>query len=402
MTDTHAHVVVVGAAAAGTATALNLRRAGHAGPITLVGDEPVLAYDRPPLSKGVLLGTQAIGEIGLATAEQLAENGITVLLGARATGLDPVGHRVLLDGGEELAYDTVVIATGASPRRLPALDGLDNVHAIRTDRDATRLAGALRPGRRLGVVGGGLIGLEVAASARKRGLEVTVVEPAELPLAERLTVPVSSWLMDLHRGHGVDLRLGRTVADTVTAGSSVAALALSDGAEIPVDEVLVAVGATPNTGWLESSGLELGNGVRCDEHQRAAEDVYVVGDVAEGYHPVYGRHLRMETRTNATEGPFHLARTLTGGAAPYAPVPFFWTDQYDAKVQAFGIARPGDEIEFVDGGSPEDERWIAVCRREGRLVAFVGRGAGKPLLTWRRALQNEFEMDLNKEVAVTP
>lgn len=382
-------IVIVGAGAAGTGTALALRRNGHRGAITLLGEELELPYDRPPLSKGVLLGPGYLVDIALTTADELRAQRITFRPGERATGLDPTGRAVHLDRGSSIAYDVLVLATGAGSRTLPGMSGMRNVHALRTVGDATRLRSDLRSGRRLGVIGGGLIGLEVAASARKLGLDVTVIEPAPLPLADRLTQTVARWLVSQHTRHGVDLRLGTGVGDYRIEDDTVTSLVLTDGCEVPVDAVLVCVGASPHTQWLVDSGLPLDNGVVCDEYQRVAENVYAVGDLAYGFHPVYGRRLRMETRSNASEGAAHLARSLMSGPAPYLPVPFFWTDQYDFKVQAFGAVDPLDDVEFVHG-SVEEDRWILVGRRDGRLRSVIARDSGKRLLQWRRLLHGEF------------
>lgn len=400
MTAPHDSVVVVGSAASGIATALNLRRMGHLGSIDLVGDETALPYDRPPLSKGVLSGHLAIPDIGLATQEDIDSSGITVHAGVRARELVVEARTVGLADGRELRGDAIVIATGARARRISGLEGATNVHTLRTFDDAVGLAGVLTPGRRLGVVGGGLIGLEVAASARKLGLEVTVIEPELRPLASRLGSDVAAWLLDEHRRRGVSVRLGSSVADFQMSGDRVASLLLADGDVVDVDEVLVAIGAVPNVEWLTGSGLDLRNGVTCDEFQSAAPGVYVVGDVANGYHPVLGRHLRMETRTNASEGALHLAQTLSGQVRPYSPLPFFWTDQFEIKVQAFGLLEPADEITFEEGDGPADARWIAVARRDGRLTAVVARSVGKSLLRWRRQLQEEFSAGSQQEVAV--
>lgn len=382
-------IVIVGAGAAGTGTALALRRCGHRGPITLIGDEVEVPYDRPPLSKGVLLGVSDLADIGLTTENELRGQSIDLRRGVRALGLDASARLVHTTSGP-INYDALVIATGAQSRMLEAASGLHNVHALRTVDDGRRLRSALRPGRRLGIIGGGLIGLEVAASARSLGVDVTVIEPTRLPLADRLSPTIAHWLVEQHTSHGVDLRLGATVESFRVDGDRIASLELADGGEVSVDEVLICIGAVPNTSWLgDESGVEIAHGVVCDEFQRAAENIYVVGDLACGYHPAIGRHLRMETRSNASEGAAHLARNLTSEPTPYMPVPFFWTDQYDFKIQAFGAFDRDDDAEFVHG-SLDEERWILVSRREGRLQSVIARDTGKRLLQWRRQLQSEF------------
>ncbi|WP_170285703.1 NAD(P)/FAD-dependent oxidoreductase [Microbacterium rhizomatis] len=388
-------IVVVGASASGIGVALGLRAHGYAGTITLIGDELTLPYDRPPLSKGVLWGTHVAEDIALATAEEISEAQIDLILGAPASSLDIERKRIVLADGQQIEYETAIIATGASSRTLPQFDGFDNVITLRTWDDGVELQRRLGAGARLGIVGGGLIGLEVASSAVRLGVDVTVVEPTAQPLANRITPVLSEWLLQQHRDHGVKLHLNAVCTDVVVDGPSVAALHLSDGSLVPVDVVLVSVGAAPNVGWLEGSGLELDNGVVVDQFQRAAEDVYAVGDIANGYHPVYQRRMRMETRSNATEGADHLARTLTGSTKPYAPVPFFWTDQYDFKLQSFGLVAMEDAFEF-SWGALEDGKWGLVGRRDGALTGFFSRGFGPQLAQHRRDLNDSFERSLEQ------
>jgi NADPH-dependent 2,4-dienoyl-CoA reductase/sulfur reductase-like enzyme len=385
-------VVVVGASAAGSATAVALRRGGYADPITLVGDESVDPYDRPPLSKGVLKGEVDLQALKLSTVADLEGQDIEVRVGRRATGLDLHAREVHLDeDGGRLPYSSLVIATGASARKHDLLTPYSNVHVLRTAADAVALRAALRPGVRLGVVGGGLIGLEVAATARALGVSVTVVEPALLSLADRLSGSVANWLLDLHVANGVDLRLGMQVGDVVSDGDAVTALVLDSGDVVDVDVVLVAIGAGASTAWLEGSGLRIDDGVVSDEFQQAGDGVYAVGDVARSYHPVLRRHLRLENRTNATEGPLHLARTLLGERRPYAPVPFFWTDQYVRKVQVFGVVPRGVEPEFVDGNLAA-EKWVGVFRTDGRLCAVAASNAvPKAVMPWRRELNQQYQ-----------
>lgn len=389
MTFESRDIVVVGASAAGSGVALNLRRHGHQGPITLIGDENTLPYDRPPLSKGLLLGTATADSLLLTTREMLIENQIDIRMGVRGTGIDVSEHRLHLADGTTIGYAALVVATGASARTLPAAEGYANVLTLRTDRDAERIRGLLRPGTRVGVVGGGLIGLEVAATARTLGLEVTVVEPNPLPLADRLSEPVARWLLEQHRQRGVALHPGVGVEGFDGREGSVTAMRLTDGSTVEVDLVLVSIGAAPNVGWLGSSAVTVNNGLMCDEYHRAAEDVYAVGDVANLYHPSLGRHIRLENRANATEGAAHLAASLMGDPQPYNPVPFFWTDQYEYKVQAFGVFDRDAEPDLVYGSFDED-RWIVACRTGGRLTAVIARDRGKRLIEWRRQLQDQF------------
>ncbi|WP_175494413.1 NAD(P)/FAD-dependent oxidoreductase [Herbiconiux ginsengi] len=384
------HVVIVGASGAGVGTALDLRAHGHAGRITLIGAESHLPYDRPPLSKGVLSGTQEFEDIALTSHEELAEKGIVCRLGVAATALDLAQKTVHLSDGEDIDYGTLVIATGASPRRLPQFDGYGNAFVLRTLSDAAELRRRLTPGSRLGIVGGGLIGLEVAASAVNLGVTVTVIEPTEQPLANRITPELSAWLLEQHRSNEVNLVLGASCTEIVADGREITELVVSDGSRVPVDVVLISIGASPNVEWLEGSGVEITNGVVVDEYQQACEDVFAVGDVANGFHPGYRRHMRFETRANATEGAAHLALTLSGTRSAYVPVPFFWTDQFGFKLQSFGMIGPGDEYDLA-WGELDSRKWGLVGRHNGEITGFLTSGFGPQLAQHRRELADAIE-----------
>ncbi|GAA1466564.1 NAD(P)/FAD-dependent oxidoreductase [Microbacterium thalassium] len=394
-TDPGARVVIVGASAAGSGVALNLRRMGYEGAITLIGEEAELPYDRPPLSKGVLLGTAGLDSLGLASHEELSTAQVELRLGVRAVALDTTAKEVRLETGESVGYDTLVIATGATPRRIPSLAGSANVHVLRTIADAEAFERSLVPGTRLAIVGSGLIGLEVASTATKRGVQVSVIEPADLPMRERLTPDVARWLLDQHVAHGVRFHLGTQVEGVVSDGDRVTALCLADGTELEVDVVLMSVGAAPNVAWLESSGIELDNGVVTDHRQRAADDVYAVGDVARFVHTSLDRVMRMETRSNAIEGAVHLARTIAGEEAPYAPVPFFWTDQYDFKIQSFGMVDPTADLVFEDG-SLEGSKWVLAAYDDGELRGVIARGHGPVLARLRRQLAQNYQRNAER------
>ncbi|MFI5937714.1 NAD(P)/FAD-dependent oxidoreductase [Actinoplanes sp. NPDC051494] len=375
-------IVVVGASAAGLAAAETLRREGYAGRLTLVGEELDAPYDRPPLSKQILSSQWEADRLFLRTGEQITALGLDLRLGVPATGLDPVARTVRLGDGTTLDYDGLIIATGVRPRRLPG----DGGHVMRTVTDAITLRERLGPGRRLVVVGAGFLGAESAAVARGLGCEVTLLEPAPVPLAHAIGDRVGRVLSRAHRDNGVELRTGVTV--TAVTGTGVR---LGDGELVEADEVLVAIGSLPNTEWLAGSGLELGDGVVCDEFSAAAPDVYAAGDVARWHNPAFGVAMRVEHRTNAAEQGMAAARNLLHPQArkPFAPIPYFWSDQYDMKIQAYGYLRGHDGVDVVEGDL-EQRAFVAAYRRDGRLVGVLAVGMPpKVLRSWRQAIGKE-------------
>ncbi|MFI8527332.1 NAD(P)/FAD-dependent oxidoreductase [Promicromonospora sukumoe] len=370
-------VVVVGASAGGLATAEGLRRGGFTGRITLVGAEPHLPYDRPPLSKQVLAGEWEPDRLPLRPQSDVEALGMDLRLGVTATGVDPRARTVALDTGEEVPYDVLVAATGVSPRRLPGGGG----HVLRDLEDALVLRERLRPGRRLAVVGAGFLGAEAAAVARGLGCEVTMVEPAPVPLAHAVGARIGEVLTQVHRERGVDLRTGVGVTQVHDGG-----LELADGTTIEADDVLVAVGSVPNTEWLELGGLPVADGLVCDEFCAAAPGVYGVGDVARWDNPLFGVSMRIEHRTHAAEQGLAVARNLLDpeAARPFAPVPYFWSDQYDLKIQAYGYLRGHDEVRVVEGDLAE-RRFLAAYRTGDSLVGVLAIGMPpRALRPWRR------------------
>lgn len=382
------NIVVVGGGAAGVAAVETLRRDGYTGALTLLCGESTLPYDRPPLSKQVLTGAWELARTQLRDEQQYRDLDVE-LRHVGATGLDVEGRRVRLADGTELAYDGVIVATGVQPRRLPAGHDLAGVHVLRGHVDAEGLRGALTPGTRLVVVGAGLIGLEVAASARGLGLDVTVVEPAAQPMLRQVGPRIGAIIADLHREQGVDLRLGVGVAELRGEGGAVDAVVLSDGTVVDADCVLVSIGAEPTVGWLRDSGLTLGNGVECDEFCRAAPGVYAAGDVASWPNPRYGRRMRLEHRTNASEQGGAAAQNLLRDFAgedrkPFTPLPYFWTDQYNVKIQAHGVLAEDADIEIEQG--PAEGRWVAVFRTGGQVTGVLGWNAPTLVLPYRRQM----------------
>jgi NADPH-dependent 2,4-dienoyl-CoA reductase/sulfur reductase-like enzyme len=359
-------IAVVGASAAGLTAAQTLRREGYDGPLTVIGAEDRMPYDRPPLSKQILAGDWEPSKISLPCTV----DGVEWMLGVRAAGLDVGGRRLALSTGDDLAYDKLVIATGVTPRRLPFGQDLAGVHTLRTLEDTLAFKEELASARSLVVVGAGFMGSEVAAVASSLGVDVTVVDPLAAPMIRQFGPWLGGLVAKLHADHGVRMRLG--VGVTGLAGSGrVSGVELADGTVLPADVVLVAIGSVPNTGWLAGSGLSLTDGVDCDSLCRAAPNVVAAGDVASWTHPVHGARIRVEHRMNATEQGMAAARTLLGKGEPYAPIPYFWTDQYDVKIQAYGTF-PADAVPSVAAGDVGAGRFAAVYAYDGHITGVVG------------------------------
>ncbi|MGW0864964.1 NAD(P)/FAD-dependent oxidoreductase [Streptomyces sp. NPDC002611] len=374
-------VVVVGASAAGLAAAETLRRTGFDGTLTLVGDEPRAPYDRPPLSKQILSGEWPAERLPLRPPSDLDALGLDLRLGTAATGLDMTDRTVCLADGGRVPYDGLIVATGVRPRRLPGDAG---AHVLRTLDDALALRERLRPGCRLVVVGAGFLGAEAAAVAQGLGARVTLLEPAPVPLAHAVGTEVGQVLSRAHLDHGVELRTGVTVIEVTDEG-----VRLADGELVEADEVLVAIGSLPNTEWLADSGLAVGDGVLCDAYCEAAPVVYAAGDVARWDNPLFGTSMRIEHRTNAAEQGMAAARNLLAAPdarRPFAPVPYFWSDQYDMKIQAYGHLRGHDEVAVVEGDLAE-RRFMAAYRTGERLTGVLAVGMPpKAVRGWRQAI----------------
>ncbi|RDG34897.1 NAD(P)/FAD-dependent oxidoreductase [Streptomyces corynorhini] len=373
-------VVVVGASAAGLAAVETLRREGYEGAISLVGDEPHAPYDRPPLSKQILSGEWNPKRLPLRPYADLDALGLDLRLGAAATGLDTADRTVLLADGERVAYDGLIVATGVRPRRLP---GEGPQHVLRTVDDALALRHRLGAGRRLAVVGAGFLGAEAAAVAAGLGARVTLIEPAPVPLAHAVGAEVGDVLSRAHLEHGVDLRTGVAVAEVTEGG-----VRLADGTLIEAEDVLVAIGSHPNTEWLADSGLTVGDGLVCDAYCAAGPGVYGAGDVARWYNPLFGTEMRIEHRTHAAEQGMAAARNLLhpGEGKPFAPVPYFWSDQYDMRIQAYGYLRGHDEVAVVEGELAR-RRFVAVYRTGDRVTGVLAVGMPpKAIRRWRQSI----------------
>ncbi|WP_406451155.1 FAD-dependent oxidoreductase [Streptomyces sp. NBC_01622] len=381
-------VAVVGASLAGLSAARSLRKQGYDGRLVVIGDEPHRPYDRPPLSKEFLAGT--VGEADLLLETDGEDLRAEWLLGARAVGLQADGaERVLtLGDGREVRADGVVLATGAVARNLPGTDGLAGVHTLRTLDDARALRDELALGGRLVVIGGGFIGAEVASTAYALGLDVTVIEAAPTPLAGPLGETMGGIVSALHEAHGVRLLCGAGVKG-LSGEDRVDAVLLEDGRTVPADIVVVGVGARPCVEWLEGSGVELDNGVKCGADGRTSlAGVVAVGDCASWYDPRAGFHRRVEHWTGARERPdAAVAALLSWGAAePGVPrPPYFWSDQYGVKIQFAGHAAGADSV-TVEEGAPGDRSFLAVYRCGGQPVAVLAMDQPRLFTRWRKQL----------------
>lgn len=376
-------VVVVGAALAGLNAARALREQHFAGRVVVVGAEEHPPYDRPPLSKAFLAGEVGVDDIALA---EPADAGLELdwRLGVTATGLDRARRAVLLDSGEELAADGIVLATGARARALPG-PRLAGVHTLRTLDDAAALRAALVPGSRLVVVGAGLIGAEVASTARTLGVEVTVVEAGAAPLAAVLGPEIGAVCAGLHAEHGVRLIAGVAVREAF-GDARVRGLRLADGRTLPADTVVAGIGALPNVEWLAGSGIGAdGSGVRTDAGGATnVPAVVAAGDCACAASAFAGGPLRQEHWTNAAQQPATAVATLLGRPAPQPPAaPYFWSDQYGVRLQYAGHHRPGDAVEVVEGDL-DSRRFVAAYRRGEDTVAVVAMNQPRLFGKWRR------------------
>jgi len=363
--------VIVGASLAGAKAAETLREEGFQGRIVLMGEEIERPYERPPLSKDFLLGKQPRDKAHVHPADWYEKNEVELRLGTVVARVDRDAHQVWPESGEPVGYDRLLLATGSSPRQLDVPGAkLQGIHYLRSMGDSAKLREALAPGgRRVVVAGGGWIGLETAAAAREYGNDVTVIEPEATPLHAAVGPEVGKIYADLHRGHGVDLRLDQGVAGFWGAGQ-VSAVVTSGGAEVPADVVVVGIGARPNTGLAEQAGLEVDDGIVVDQSLRTSDpDVFAAGDVAAAYHPLYGRRIRVEHWANALNGGPAAARAMLGQAVSYDRIPYFFTDQYELGMEMSGLVVPGEYDEVVYRGDVKGLEFIAFWLAGGRVTA---------------------------------
>ncbi|HWC48644.1 MAG TPA: FAD-dependent oxidoreductase [Solirubrobacterales bacterium] len=375
-------VLIVGGGLAGQRCAETLRRRGYEGPVRMLCAETEAPYDRSPLSKGVLAGSAEEESVGFRPAHWYEENEVELLLGRRAAGLEPGVRLVFLDEGEPVPYGKLLIASGGEPRRLPFLEGFENVHYLRTLADARRLRAELAPGARLAIVGAGFIGQEVAATALGLGAGVTMIEAMEVPLAPILGAELGRWFADLHREEGVRLLTG-ALLEGARGGRRVQQLLLADGTHVDCDLVVVGIGTVPATGWLDGSGLGE-RGVQVDAAGRTSlPDVYAAGDASVPFDHRFGIHARTEHWDAAAWQGAGAARAMLGEEAGAPPLPSFWSDQYGVRIQSVGHPYFGDSV-LVEG-DPASRDFEAVFVREGKPVAglTVGRPRSIPALRKR-------------------
>lgn len=361
--------VIIGASYAGVHAALAARESGYDGPIRLVADEPHLPYQRPPLSKAYLAAEASPDTLVLRGADVFAGKSIELVLGARAEAIDPAARRVTLAGGDRLDFDHLLIATGSRARRLP-IEGQDRdgVLFLRTLDDAHELRPRLHAAGDVVVIGGGFIGLEVASTAAKAGKSVTLIEAAPRLLGRAVAPVISQYLLDLHRGHGVDIRLETGITRIEAGAGSSHVVVLSNGERLRADLVLVGVGGVANQELALDAGLACDNGIVVDEIGRtAAPDIYAAGDCSQHHNVWAGRRLRLESVQHATDQGRAVGLAVAGKEEPYTSVPRFWSDQYDAKLQMVGLADPQDDA--VIRGNLADGRFSVFRYRDGRLVA---------------------------------
>ncbi|MED5229972.1 MAG: FAD-dependent oxidoreductase [Actinomycetota bacterium] len=380
--------MVVGASLAGLRAAETLRAEGFDGVIHLIGDEPHLPYDRPPLSKQVLAGEWEPDRIALTSPTKNDELSLEWHLGVRATDLNIAEKRVMLDSGQPISYDGAIIATGARCISLRMTGDLQGIYTLRGLDDAIAIRSEFeKTPQKVVVVGAGFIGAEVAATARQRGLDVTMIEAAEVPFERVLGTEMGTVTANVHRDHGVEVITG-TPVESFKGKERVEKVVLANGTEIDADIVIVGIGVRPNTEWLDNSGLTIDNGIVCDETCQAAPGIVAAGDVARWPNRLFGEHMRVEHWDNAVEQGVYAARRLLTGEnkiEPYAPTPWFWTDQFDRKIQLAGRTRSTDEVQIITG-SIEERRFAAAYGRDGKLVGILGFNRPRHVMQYKQMI----------------
>ena len=392
-------IVVVGASLAGLWACESLRNGGYEGTITLVGAEAHHPYDRPPLSKALLKGEYEADRIQLRKPDELAKLGLDLRLGVAAASLDAPTRTVMLESGETLAANGVIIATGSAPRPLPGQPDYDGVTMLRTLDDSLELRRRLAEHPRLVVIGAGFIGLEVAATAAQSGCAVTVLEGAPAPLMRGLGAEMGEVVARVHSRNGVDVRCGVQVAGIEGIAGRVTGVRLNSGELVAAGVVVVGIGVSPATGWLDGSGLGIRDGIVCDDSLRAAPGIFAAGDCARWVNNLFGEageEMRVEHWTNAAEQGSAAAKNLLSELAgeaptPYAPVPFFWSDQFDSRIQYVGRAHGDDEVRVILGDI--DDKFVAMYGHAGRLRGVLGVGMPKPLMRMRKLLGERASWD---------
>ena len=395
-------LAIVGASLAGLSAARAARAKGFAGRLVIVGDEAERPYDRPPLSKDFLLGRMTAEDLALESGDEDLQ--AEWLLGSRAVGLDGEARAIMLEDGTSDAADRIAIATGASARRLPSLEGFANVHTLRTLEDSRTLAAELLPGRRLVIVGAGFIGAEVASTASELGLEVTLVNADSVPFSAALGAEMGEVVAGLQATRGVELLRSVTIDGIESDGGRVTGVNLTNGRRLPADLVLVGIGAVPNTGWLSFSGLDIKNGVLCDAVGRTSlPGIVAVGDCAAWFDERAGTHRRVEHWTSATEQAELAMEALLGAdLSAGKPKPhYFWSDQHGVKLQFAGSAEGADRVEF-EAGAPETHDILAVYYKASEPVAVLGMNQPRLFVKWRRAIAPAAATPVSAPIASIP
>ena len=385
-------IVVIGAGQAGGWAARTLRDEGFEGGVVVIGEEPYPPYERPPLSKEVLLGKEPADSSYLWPEGSFDELGIELRTGVGATAIDRAARTVALSDGGSIPYRKLLIATGGRVRRLPVEGAeLEGVHYLRGIDDSEAIRGDLGEGTKLVVIGGGWIGLEVAAAARMLGAEVTVVEALDRLCGRALTPELAAWLLDVHRGRGVDVRLGATV-EALTGEGRVSGARLSGGETLAATAVVIGIGIVPNVELAEAAGLEIDNGVRVDAHCRTADpDIFAAGDVTNHPNDLLGRNIRLESWENAQNQGIAAARAMLGGETPYCEIPWFWSDQYDVNIQLVGL--PTDFEETVTRGERADGSFVEFYMKGGRIDGAAAINNPRDIRFAKRLMQAQKTVD---------
>ncbi|MEO1293479.1 MAG: FAD-dependent oxidoreductase [Pseudomonadota bacterium] len=388
-------IVVVGAGQAGQSLVETLRKKAHSGPITLIGDEPVAPYQRPPLSKKYLLGEMSAERLQFRPASYYAEHGIETRFGESVTAIERDAKAVVLGSGECVPYDLLALTTGSRPRLLPDAigGGLAGVYPVRTLADVDAMAPEVAEGRRVLIVGGGYIGLEGAAVAAQRGMRVTLVEMAPRILARVAAAETAAFFSALHRAHGVDIVTGTGLERLEGEDGRVVRAVLSDGRVLAVDLVLVGIGILPNTELAAAAGLAIDNGIAVDAEGRSSDPaIFAAGDCAS--FPYQGRRLRLESVQNAIEQAEVAAKAMQGQPQSYAPVPWFWSDQYNVKLQIAGLSQGFDRTLVRPGrGERSQSVWYL---RDGRLIAVDAMNDPRAYMSGKRWLEAGVSPDLSQ------
>ncbi|MDQ1697913.1 MAG: 3-phenylpropionate/trans-cinnamate dioxygenase ferredoxin reductase component [Frankiaceae bacterium] len=377
--------VVVGGGVGGGTAAFALRAAGFEGRIVLICDEPRPPYSKPPLSKGVLQGTEPVQRTAFRPDKWYVDKGIDLVTGVAVTELDADGHKLTLADGQLLGFDKLLLATGGTARSLPGVDAVDGVFTLRTVDDALAIKARLQAGARLVVVGAGFIGAEVAASARTVGCEVTVLEGMDSPLQRVLPKVLGELYGQFHREHGVEVRTGIAISDLERQGEQVVAHAAS-GERFVADAVVVGIGMVPNDSLAVKAGLAVDNGILVDETcATSAPDIFAAGDVANAYHPLFGERMRVEHWQHAQHQAKAAALNMAGTPTPYEEVPWVWSDQYDLNLQVAGLPQPDDDVHLR--GDVDGRCFSAILTRNGAVTAAVAVNRADDVRAVRRMLQ---------------